>query len=94
MGGGLTGVVGGGHGGVHEPLRGQAGRRHGHDRGGQGLRGLRAAYPLGVLRGERRGTRAACGASIYVQTSHFKNNIRSESDIFHSFMMCHFLKQG
>ena len=45
----LTSVVGGRHGRVHEPLRGQAGRCHRHDRGGEGLRSLRTAYPLGVL---------------------------------------------
>lgn len=45
----LTCVVGGGHGRVHEPLRGQAGRRHGHHGGGEGLGGLGAADPLGAL---------------------------------------------
>lgn len=45
----LTSVVGGGHGRVHEPLRRQAGGRHGDHGGGKRLSGLRTAYPLGVL---------------------------------------------
>lgn len=53
---GLTSVVGSGHGRIHEALRGQARSRHRHHGRGQGLRGLRAAYPLGVLQGGKQQT--------------------------------------